>query len=58
MTALELWEPHLDTSIAIIANAPTALFRLMELIEQGCPKPALVIGIPVGFVGHRSPNNT
>jgi precorrin-8X/cobalt-precorrin-8 methylmutase len=51
MTALQLWEPHLGNSIAIIGNAPTALFRLMELIEQGSPKPDLVIGIPVGFVG-------
>jgi len=51
MTALRLWEPHLDNSIAIIGNAPTALYRLMELIEQGSPKPALIIGIPVGFVG-------
>ena len=51
MTALQFWEPHLDNSIAIIGNAPTALFRLMELIEQGAPKPALIIGIPVGFVG-------
>ena len=51
MTALQYWIPQLDNSIAIIGNAPTALFRLMELIEQGYGKPALVIGIPVGFVG-------
>lgn len=51
MTALQLWAPHLGNSIAIIGNAPTALYRLMELIEQGCPKPDLIIGIPVGFVG-------
>ncbi len=51
MTALRLWEPHLGNSIAIIGNAPTALYRLMELIEQGSPKPDLIIGIPVGFVG-------
>lgn len=51
MSALELWRPYLDNSIAIIGNAPSALFRLMEMLEDGAPKPALIIGMPVGFVG-------
>ena len=51
MTALSMWKPHLKNSIAIIGNAPTALFRLMEMIEAGGEKPALIIGMPVGFVG-------
>lgn len=51
MTALDYWQPYLKDSIAIIGNAPTALFRLMEMIEQGHDKPALIIGIPVGFIG-------
>jgi precorrin-8X/cobalt-precorrin-8 methylmutase len=49
--ALELWLPDLAGSIVAIGNAPTALFRLLELIDGGAPKPALIIGIPVGFVG-------
>ncbi len=52
MTALQFWDESLAGGIAIIGNAPTALFRLLENIEQGkSPKPALVIGIPVGFIG-------
>ncbi len=51
MTAVQSWLPYLAGSIAIVGNAPTALFRLMELLEEGAAKPALVIGIPVGFVG-------
>ena len=51
MAALQLWQAHLDGSVVIIGNAPTALFRLLEMIEQGSPKPALIIGMPVGFVG-------
>ena len=51
MAALEFWAEHLAGSIVIIGNAPTALFRLMEMLENGCPKPALIIGMPVGFVG-------
>jgi len=51
MAALQLWEPTLEGSLVIIGNAPTALFRLLELLEQGAPKPALIIGMPVGFVG-------
>lgn len=49
--ALELWLPHLKGSVVSIGNAPTALFRLLEMIDQGAPKPALIIGMPVGFVG-------
>lgn len=49
--ALELWLPHLAGSVVSIGNAPTALFRLLEMIDQGAPKPALIIGMPVGFVG-------
>lgn len=51
MAALELWREHLSGSIVVIGNAPTALFRLLEMLEAGCDKPALIIGIPVGFVG-------
>jgi precorrin-8X/cobalt-precorrin-8 methylmutase len=49
--ALDLWLPHLAGSIVAIGNAPTALFRLFELLDAGAPKPALIIGMPVGFVG-------
>ena len=51
MAALSLWQEQLAGSVVIIGNAPTALFRLLEMIEQGAPKPALIIGMPVGFVG-------
>lgn len=51
MAALALWEPYVKGSVVVIGNAPTALYRLLELIEQGGAKPALVIGMPVGFVG-------
>ena len=51
MAALKLWADDLEGSVVIIGNAPTALFRLLEMIEQGSPKPALIIGMPVGFVG-------
>ncbi len=51
MTALEYWPPYLDQSIVVIGNAPTALFRLLEMIANGAPAPALIIGMPVGFVG-------
>jgi precorrin isomerase len=49
--ALELWQPHLAGSIVAIGNAPTALFRLLEMLDAGAPKPALILGFPVGFVG-------
>lgn len=51
MAALELWGEQLAGSIVLIANAPTALFRLLEMLRAGAPKPAVIIGIPVGFVG-------
>ncbi|SNB74098.1 precorrin-8X methylmutase [Arboricoccus pini] len=49
--ALELWRDRLGGSVVAIGNAPTALFRLLELVEEGVPPPAAVIGMPVGFVG-------
>jgi len=49
--AMELWRPHLAGAIVAIGNAPTALFRLFEMLDAGAPPPALVVGIPVGFVG-------
>ncbi len=49
--AMELWLPHLAGAVVVIGNAPTALFRLFEMIDAGAPRPALVVGIPVGFVG-------
>lgn len=49
--AMELWGERLGGAVVVIGNAPTALFRLLELMEEGAPRPAAVIGIPVGFVG-------
>ncbi|MHC2335606.1 precorrin-8X methylmutase [Bradyrhizobium sp. USDA 4454] len=50
--ALELWRPHLDGAIVAIGNAPTALFHLLNMLEDAdCPRPAAIIGCPVGFVG-------
>ena len=49
--ALELWQPHLEGAIAVFGNAPTALFRLLEMLADGAPKPALILGFPVGFIG-------
>jgi precorrin-8X/cobalt-precorrin-8 methylmutase len=49
--ALELWGDRLAGAVVAIGNAPTALFRLLELIDAGAPRPAAVIGAPVGFVG-------
>ncbi len=49
--ALELWRDHLEDAIVAIGNAPTALFRLLELLDEGVPKPALILGFPVGFIG-------
>jgi precorrin-8X/cobalt-precorrin-8 methylmutase len=49
--AVELWKPHIEGSLVAIGNAPTALFHLLDLIEAGWPKPAAIIGMPVGFVG-------
>jgi precorrin-8X/cobalt-precorrin-8 methylmutase len=49
--ALEFWRPHLKGAIVAIGNAPTALFRLLEILDQGAAPPAAIIGVPVGFVG-------
>jgi precorrin-8X/cobalt-precorrin-8 methylmutase len=49
--ALDLWLPHLDGAVVAIGNAPTALFRLLEMLRDGAPRPAAILGIPVGFVG-------
>jgi len=49
--AMELWRPYLAGSVVAIGNAPTALFRLLEMLDEGAPKPALILGFPVGFVG-------
>ncbi|WP_313534750.1 precorrin-8X methylmutase [Sphingomonas sp.] len=50
--ALELWRPHLAGAVVAIGNAPTALFHLLNLLEDpACPRPAAIIGCPVGFVG-------
>ncbi|BFU43408.1 precorrin-8X methylmutase [Krasilnikovia sp. MM14-A1004] len=49
--ALDLWGDRLDGAVVAIGNAPTALFRLLELIAAGAPRPAAVLGIPVGFIG-------
>ncbi|RVU29304.1 precorrin-8X methylmutase [Neptunomonas marina] len=51
MAALRQWEPHLEGAVVLIGNAPTALFRLIEMLHGGAAKPALIIGMPVGFVG-------
>lgn len=49
--AMELWRPMIGGSLVVIGNAPTALFRLFEMLDEGAPPPAAVIGMPVGFVG-------
>ena len=50
--ALELWRPHLAGSVVAIGNAPTALFHLLNmLLDPACPRPAAIVGCPVGFVG-------
>lgn len=52
--ALELWRPRLEGALVAIGNAPTALFHLLEMLEDpDCPRPAAIIGCPVGFVGAR-----
>ncbi|WP_052023436.1 precorrin-8X methylmutase [Rhizobium sp. PDO1-076] len=48
---VDLWDEHLAGAVVAIGNAPTALFRLLERIDAGAPKPALILGMPVGFVG-------
>ncbi|HCQ65812.1 MAG TPA: precorrin-8X methylmutase [Rhodobacteraceae bacterium] len=49
--AVELWADRLDGAVVAIGNAPTALFHLLELLDAGAPKPAVILGFPVGFVG-------
>jgi precorrin-8X/cobalt-precorrin-8 methylmutase len=49
--ALELWRERLVGTVVAIGNAPTALFHLLDMLSQGAPKPAAILGIPVGFVG-------
>ncbi len=49
--AVELWRDRLDGAVVAIGNAPTALFHLLELLDEGAPKPAVILGFPVGFVG-------
>jgi len=49
--ALDLWRDRLGGAVVAIGNAPTALFRLLDMLDEGAPKPAAILGIPVGFVG-------
>ncbi|MCG6138029.1 MAG: precorrin-8X methylmutase [Nostoc sp. LLA-1] len=49
--ALELWRLHLEGAVVAIGNAPTALFRMLEMLDGRVPRPALILGFPVGFVG-------
>jgi len=49
--AVDLWQPHLAGAVAAFGNAPTALFRLLELLAEGAPRPAAILAFPVGFVG-------
>jgi precorrin-8X/cobalt-precorrin-8 methylmutase len=49
--ALELWRDRLQGAVVAIGNAPTSLFRLLDLLDEGAPHPAVIVGIPVGFVG-------
>ncbi|MEB3343593.1 precorrin-8X methylmutase [Okeania sp.] len=50
-TGVELWKPLINGAVVAIGNAPTALFHLLELLDEGMAKPALILGFPVGFVG-------
>jgi precorrin-8X/cobalt-precorrin-8 methylmutase len=49
--AVDLWQDRLAGSVVAIGNAPTALFRLLELLDAGAPRPAAILGLPVGFIG-------
>ena len=49
--AVDLWRPQLEGAVVAIGNAPTALFRLLEILAQGAPRPAVILGFPVGFIG-------
>jgi precorrin-8X/cobalt-precorrin-8 methylmutase len=55
--ALELWGDRLDGAVVAIGNAPTALFHLLEMVAAGAPRPAAVLGIPVGFIGAAESKN-
>ena len=48
---MDIWVPRLAGAVVAIGNAPTALFRLLELLADGAPRPAAILGFPVGFVG-------
>lgn len=66
--AVSLWEPRLEGAVVAIGNAPTALFHLLEMLLDGAPRPAAIVGMPVGFIGsaeskealaeHRLPDGT
>ncbi|MDE0409791.1 MAG: precorrin-8X methylmutase, partial [Alphaproteobacteria bacterium] len=49
--AVDLWQPQLAGALCVIGNAPTALFRLLELLAGGAPRPAAIVATPPGFVG-------
>jgi precorrin-8X/cobalt-precorrin-8 methylmutase len=49
--AVSLWEPRLEGAVVAIGNAPTALFHLLEMLRDGAPRPAAIVGCPVGFIG-------
>ncbi len=49
--AVSLWEPRLEGAVVAIGNAPTALFHLLEMLIDGAPRPAAIVGVPVGFIG-------
>lgn len=49
--AVDLWEDHIEGAVVVVGNAPTALFRLLEHLDAGWPRPAIILGFPVGFVG-------
>jgi precorrin-8X/cobalt-precorrin-8 methylmutase len=49
--AVSLWDPRLEGAVVVIGNAPTALFALLERLDAGAPRPAAILGFPVGFVG-------
>src|SRR5690606_10298586 len=53
--AVSLWEPRLEGAVIAIGNAPTALFHLLEMLADGAPRPAAVVGCPVGFIGAAEP---
>ena len=49
--AVDLWAPHMEGAVVAIGNAPTALFRLLEVLAEGAPHPAVILAFPVGFIG-------